>query len=400
MISVFLVMLFIGGIINTVSIVTSRSAIRSTLENVIQNDGDFQEKFEPVPGEQPSSPSMSEAFFTNFRHNHFFLFGTDSGSLTHIADNTNNDSELSAVTGYAETINKWDKNFGRYGNYYYLKGESDKNGPVLVLMDCSTELAASLRLLIATIATCVTALIITFFLVLILSGKMIRPEIENSERQKEFITNASHELKTPLAVIRANTELLEISGGENEWTRSTLKQVDHMNGLIQNLVMIARAEEKENRGSAEKIDATRIIKETAAPYEALTGQAGKQMEQSIEEGVELSGEESKLRQLTTILIDNAIKYCDDGGKVGISLTSLKKGKPGLRLTVLNSFAAGKNADLNRFFDRFYREDTSHNIDKGGYGIGLSMAESICKQAGGSIKPNWKDGVISFVVQLP
>lgn len=400
MISVFLVMLFIGGIINTVSIVTSRSAIKSTLQNIIENDGDSQENMEPFSGEKPSAPSMSDAFFTNFKHNHFFLFNTEGKTLTLINDNTNNETETEAASEYAETINGWGKTFGRYGNYYYLKGENDNNESVLVLMDCSTELAASLRLLIATIATCVIALLITFFLVLILSGKMIRPEIENSERQKEFITNASHELKTPLAVIRANTELIEVSSGENEWTRSTLKQVDHMNGLIQNLVMIARAEEKANRGKAEKINATQIIKETIKPYEALASQEGKRLEEHIGDGVELSGEESKLRQLTTILVDNAIKYCDDKGTVEISLSSIKKGKTGLRLTVSNNFAEGKNADLERFFDRFYREDASHNIDKGGYGIGLSMAESVCKQASGSIKAQWKDGIISFIVQLP
>ena len=201
-------------------------------------------------------------------------------------------------------------------------------------------------------------------------------------------------------MIRANTELLEVTGGENEWTQSTLKQVDHMNGLIQNLVMIARAEEKESKTEMGEIDASRVIRETVSPYEASARQAEKLLKQDIEESVRLIGNESRLRQLTTILVDNAIKYCDNDGEITVLLSALRKGKSGLRLCVSNTFANGKDVDINRFFDRFYREDSSHNIDKGGYGIGLSMAESICKQAGGSIKAVWKDGVISFICQLP
>ena len=97
------------------------------------------------------------------------------------------------------------------------------------------------------------------------------------------------------------------------------------------------------------------------------------------------------------MIDNAIKYCDEAGKVEVELNQTKKNR--IKLTVANSYAEGKDVDYNMFFDRFYREDKSHNIDKGGYGIGLSIAESICRQYGGSIKANWKDGIISFICQL-
>ena len=400
MVSLLSVMLFLGGIINAVSIVSSRSAIKDTLETIIQSEGVFQDNSERFSNSKPYSPTIRGAFSTEFRHNHFFLYNTENGSITAVADNTENKIEEAAAVNYAENVSQSKSDFGRYGTYYYLKGESKNGESVLALIDCSTELDSSMRLLTATIATCIIGAIITFCLVFILSGRMIKPEIENSERQKEFITNASHELKTPLAVIRANTELLELSSGGNEWTQSTLKQVDHMNGLIQNLVMIARAEEKENREKAQIMDASHIIKETLSPYEALVAQGGKQLVQSIEDSVELKGEESKLRQLTTILIDNAIKYCDEGGTISVSLSSLRKGKPGLSLNVSNSFAEGENTDVSRFFDRFYREDSSHNIDKGGYGIGLSLAQSICEQAGGSIKATWKDGQISFISQLP
>lgn len=399
MISILLVMLFIGGIINAVSVTASRSAIRYALEGIVQSGGVMQRNNSEDNG-QPVSPSVIEAFSPNFRHNHFFLFFISNDGLVLSASNTDDETERETVAEYAVSVSERTRSFGRYGGYYYLKSSDGNGEPVLAMIDCTTELAASLRLAAVTVATGAGALIITLILVLVLSGKMIRPEIENSNRQREFITNASHELKTPLAVIRANTELLEVTGGENEWTQSTLKQVDHMNGLIQNLVMIARAEEKESKTEMGEIDASRVIRETVSPYEASARQAEKLLKQDIEESVRLIGNESKLRQLTTILVDNAIKYCDNNGEITVSLSALRKGKPGMRLCVSNTFADGKDVDINRFFDRFYMEDSSHNIDKGGYGIGLSMAESICKQAGGSIKAVWKDGVISFICQLP
>ena len=231
------------------------------------------------------------------------------------------------------------------------------------------------------------------------TGKLIQPEIENSRRQKQFITNASHELKTPLAVIRANTELLEVTEGENEWTRSTLNQVDHMSGLIQNLVLISKAQEREDTSILSEIDASGIVKQTISSFEPLAKNKGKELESKVDDNVSVVADESKLRQLTTILLDNAIKYCDDGGKISVALSQLKRGKNKIRLVVSNNYAEGEKIDCNRFFDRFYREDQSHNIDKGGYGIGLSIAESICKQYGGSIRAMFKDGIICFICQI-
>ena len=192
---------------------------------------------------------------------------------------------------------------------------------------------------------------------------------------------------------------MEVVGGENEWTQSTLKQVDHMNGLIQNLVMIAKAEENGDKSKLEEINASETVMQTISPYRALVEKSGKTLNTDIEENVMVTSDEGKLRQLTTILVDNAIKYCDEKGAVGISLSSVRHGKFRMRMTVSNTYRDGAGIDCNRFFDRFYREDRSHNIDKGGYGIGLSIAESICRRYDGDIRAGWKDGVISFVVNL-
>ena len=402
MLSFFLVMVFIGVVINVSSHVVTVNSIKSTLRNISGNQGvrnDIDERFDREAG-RPFSPTISDVFSPTYRHNHFFFFrfSSDSGICDFIS-NSDNVEELDLVRTYSEEILKENDEFGHYGVYYFLREESSDGSFTLAILDCTSEAEAQLRILIATVATLIVALSITFGLVVVLSNRLIRPEIENSRRQRQFITNASHELKTPLAVIRANTELLEVTNGENEWTKSTLNQVDHLNGLIQNLVMISRAEEKEDTSQMVSINASEAVEQTVKQYEALAIQSEKELVKEIDKDVMVVADESKIRQLTTILVDNAIKYCDDKGKVTVSLAQTKRNKSGIRLVVSNSFAEGKDMDHNLFFDRFYREDKAHNIDKGGYGIGLSIAESICQQYRGSIKAAWKDGTISFICQI-
>ena len=400
MLSFFLVMVFIGVVINVSSHVVTVNSIKSTLHDISMNQGIRLEDEDGFYRDEngPFSPSITDVFSPTYRHNHFFYMKYNaSDNICTVSSNSNNDFELKLVNSYADKLIDSDETFGHYGVYYYLKENSNDGSVTLTILDCTSEVESKLRILSATVVTIILALFITFILVRVFSHKLIQPEIENSERQRQFITNASHELKTPLAVIRANTELLEVTGGENEWTKSTLNQVDHLNGLIQNLVMISRAEEKEDVSSLVSINASEAVEQTIKPYQALATQSGKELSLGIDKDVMVLADESKLRQLATILIDNAIKYCDDGGKVVVSLSQLKKNK--IKLTVSNSFASGKDVDYNVFFDRFYREDKSHNIDKGGYGIGLSIAESICRQYRGNIKAVWKDGIISFICMI-
>ena len=138
------------------------------------------------------------------------------------------------------------------------------------------------------------------------------------------------------------------------------------------------------------------MKDTADTFAPVATQDGKELVQEIEENVRLVADEAAIRQLASLLLDNAIKYCDDGGKVVAHLS--KKGR-GIRLVVSNTYAAGESVDYSRFFERFYREDSSHNTEKGGYGIGLSIAESIVSSYNGSISASWKNGMISFTCIL-
>ena len=393
MLSIFLAMLFIGGTVNAVAFAISRYSVDRTLTEMINGVRNADSEG------QNYNFTLSQIFAPDYGRSVFFVLTYDEyNELTGIVSNVPESYGNNLVEGYSRDLLQRDLKRGEYQGYYFKQAHTEEGQTIVAFLEASVIISMQFRTLALSVLLCVLGMIITYFLVRHLSARAIRPEIENNLRQMQFITNASHELKTPLSVIRANTDMIELSQGESEWTQSTIRQVDRLNGLIQNLVMIARSQEQEDRKELTEVSMSQIVEETVAPYQLLAGQTGKTIVCQIEPELRLRADESKLRQLTTILVDNAIKYCDEKGKITVVLSGMKGGKE-INLCVANDYAAGEGIDCSRFFDRFYRGDTSHNIDSGGYGIGLSIAESICRQYGGTIRAEWSGGVISFICTL-
>ncbi|HAM16278.1 MAG TPA: hypothetical protein DCP91_10590 [Eggerthellaceae bacterium] len=283
------------------------------------------------------------------------------------------------------------------GSFFYKEGPTDA-GSMVVFLDCSFQLSNMAQVVSSTLLLSVVAVIITLFSVMFFSRRAIRPEVESARRQQRFMTNASHELKTPIAVIRANTEVTEMISGETEWTKSTLAQVDRLEGLVRDLMTIVRGAE---RGAEEQeladVDVSSTVAAAVESFRSVAQQSDVGLESSLSTGVSVRGSTASIEQLTCLLVDNAIKYCDAGGSVSVRLSPAMIGR-GFTLVVSNDFAEGSDVDYQRFFDRFYREDESHENQQG-YGIGLSVAESICKRYHGSIKASWKAGRITFTCVL-
>lgn len=307
------------------------------------------------------------------------------------------DSDANTIT---KKVMKIPADFGRYGEYFYKKRNLDNGRVLLICLNYGEGLYNFMRLIMITIVVIVLSLICILILIRYSSLRAIMPEIRNMRHQKEFITNASHELKTPLAVIRADTEFIEMTQGQNEWTESIMNQIDRMNGLIQNLVMITRSSEQ-NADNETDTEISKLIQETIDPFTALIKREEKTITMNIQEDVILKCDPSKIRMLVTVLIDNAIKYCDDNGDISVVL-SQGWNKKNAYFAVSNSYASGADVNYKRFFERFYRADSSHHVEKNsksGYGIGLSVAESIAGQHGGKISVDWKDGIINFRCNL-
>ena len=400
-----LVTLFIGGFINLYNIISTDRQIRSALDFIIEHGGTVPAvSYEGEEGPDERRLRLNEeslySFSPEFRYSaRFFSVLFDREGRAERVNTENialvNDEEAVAMAG---DVLRQRSPAGRRGYYAFRNVPGEDGGTLSVFLNCRSQIDTNRRILMVTFIVSAVGFVITFVIVHFLSYRMIAPEIENIKRQKQFITNASHELKTPLAVIRANTEIEEMINGENEWSQSTMRQVDRLNGLVQNLVMITRAAEQEDRSVMGEINVTTVVDESVSPYESLAQQEKKKLTTALHPKVTMIGDESKIRQLITILVDNAFKYCDDEGAIRVGLDTLRKGRI-VRITVANTFADGADVDADRFFERFYRADESHNVDRGGYGIGLSIAESICRQYGGSISAAWKDGEIIFTCTL-
>jgi len=284
------------------------------------------------------------------------------------------------------------------GMYYsfYRQATSD-GGTIIVFMDTTSAFRslsafANYSFIFGIICTIAFLIIVT-----LISRKVVQPIAKNIESQKQFITNAGHELKTPLAVISANAEVLEMMEGKNEWTTSIRNQVVRLTGLVNNLIRLAKMQET-SLDKPSDVNISAAAKETADSYRTIIEQKGKHLETNIAENLHVMGDPMALPELINILVDNATKYCDENGTVTISLKPKGRGK-GMHLTVTNTYAEGSSVNYDRFFDRFYREDTSHNSKKSGYGIGLSMASQIVENNHGKIYVTYAKPDISFHVVL-
>jgi len=413
--SFMLVMFLMGGVMYITNLITTRREIYAVLTYITQNDGDLPHHdaighdsagYDPA-GYSPSANNYqtitlqdifgrgeriygSPEFLYSTRY--FAVLFDENMEVEDVKTNYIASVEAAEAQEYARIALHRLGSFGKEGIYYYKVAKRENGGTIVAYLDCDDQIIILSRLLYTALALIGVGSIATLMVVRAFSFRVIQSEIRNVEMQDRFMTNASHELKTPLAVIRANTEVEQMMNGENEWNRSTMRQVERMTGLIQNLVSISRAEEQEAGESAKEVDAAVIVRDTVDMFHAVAVQNGKELVMTGPEKLIFKYSEAFLRQLVSLLLDNAIKYCDESGKIEVSVEKKRKS---LLLTVSNTFAEGEHADLNRFFERFYRQDESHNIEKEGYGVGLSIAQNIVEKNNGSIKADWKDGRIFF-----
>lgn len=308
----------------------------------------------------------------------------------------------------------------------------DEDGSTMyIFLSCQRELSTIKTYILASVGISVFGLVVVFAMIYFFSGKILKPVSESYEKQKRFITDASHEIKTPLTIIDANTEVIEMMEGENEWTNSTRKQVARLTSLTEKLVFLSRMDEEATKLEMLEFSLSDAILDTAEPFKMVARTKGKKLTIDVTDGILYTGDEKTIRQLVSILLDNAMKYsgCSNASfeKGNINKTNLNKTtqtqndcattinpapeieismKPSGRnriITVWNTVDETANIKKGRqdiLFERFYRTDTSHNSKTGGFGIGLSAAYAIVKAHKGKITAESKDGrSIKFTIVL-
>lgn len=270
-----------------------------------------------------------------------------------------------------------------------------------VFVDCSRELASFHSFLGASVAISCIGWLAVLVIVTVASGAVIRPMVESYSKQKRFITDASHEIKTPLAVIDAANEVQEIESGESEWTQSIHEQVARLTALTERLVFLACMDEGSAGFTMAAIDLSEAVDKAAAPFESVAVSRGKRLSMSIASGVRAHADAAAVAQVVELLLDNATRYASEGSVIELSLRSVSRGagKGAAELVVSNAVDELPEGDLDRLFDRFYRADVSRSSKTGGSGVGLSVVRAIAEAHGGSATVSGHDHQITFTVRL-
>lgn len=392
------------GVINGIRTYQTYTDIQSVLTYISDNQG-------TVPATNPFSTSSWLSFDTawidntpefSYQTRYFSILFTASNhvkmvNINHIAAFNEQQALAHAQsllhspdkTGYFK-INK--------ASYAYQITPLDNGEKLIVILDCTRDMADLDNLMRYSLFFGFLCILFFVLILAALSGLVIRPFIENMENQKRFITNAGHELKTPLAIISANTEALELFNGKSQWTGNILAQVKRLTQLVEDLIILAKQEEQDPKQLPKTtLDLAELTRTVAASFEEIAKDKNKPLQLQIPSTLPIHSNEKCLHELLNILLDNAVKYGDDGGTITIHVRALKKGA---YLCVSNPYAEGSHTDFTRFFERFYRADTSHNSAKSGYGIGLSMAQELVQLLKGKIQTRYTKGQLHFIITLP
>ncbi|MCF1784184.1 HAMP domain-containing histidine kinase [Lactobacillus mulieris] len=389
-----------GGVVLATQYRTDKE-ITNVLQLLAKNNGQLNQKAaRKTLGPDSNKDSL-------FKYRYFTLSLSSTGKLK-LVDNTHISTiSASDITSNSSLIKRTIKNTTSEGSIminsnpyrFILVKSKSSNQTSAIFLDTTPITASYKHLFRVAIFLGISGLIFFTLILFLLSNQAIKPIVEAYEKQRRFITNAGHELKTPLAIISANTEMEEMIGKSDEWTESTKEQVERLTMLINQLISLARMSEKDEL-ILERVNFSDSVKRAANSFKSLIQKDGKNYDIEIESDLFVNGEKQSLYELVNILIDNANKYCDEAGRVSVNLNKGSLGRNAI-LQVKNSFKDGKSINYNKFFERFYRSDESHNSQKGGFGIGLSMAQDLVRVFGGKINASYdgKNVVLTVILKL-
>ena len=286
------------------------------------------------------------------------------------------------------------KTEGRIDRFRYRVTAADGK-TVCIFLDVTEQGYTILRVAALSLLVGLACWGMMLLLIILLSKKAIRPIAENMERQKQFVTDAGHELKTPVAIILANTDALELHMGETKWSRNIREQTARLTRLMQNLLTLARLEEAKTPTDLAEFSLTELTMEMAEMFREPMEQRGLRIETELAEGVTVYASREQIVRLLSILLDNAARYADENTTVHFSLTGSDRAAT---VKVQNKCSTLPSCAPEKLFDRFFRGDASRT--GGGYGIGLSAARAIAGQNGGSIGAEYiGEASICFTVKL-
>lgn len=408
MLSVFCVLAVIMTAINVVNYGKVASYADSVLDVLYAGGGSFQNSAQPVPGgetkpddnldektdddddddddddESKPIPGMNRE--TPYETRYFTVKFGDTGAVADVGS-------IAAVSGEravklaAQAANKR-TNRGYIGIYRYYVAD---DGQFVLFVDCARQKDTADTFFATSMWISGVGLVAVFVLILFLSKLAVRPIAESYEKQKRFITDASHELKTPLTIISANNELTELTDGETQYTAAIAAQVERMTAMVKNLTALARLDETEKLSQKTEFSLSEALSGTVDSFRAAIGKDGRTLSTDIDDGLKICGDETLVRQAFSIVLENAAKYAISR----VTLTAKRVGKNAV-IECANDADGVKAGDMNRCFERFYRSDEARASKVHGNGVGLSIAKSIVELHDGKVSAYGSaDGVFTI-----
>lgn len=362
---------------------------------IMENDGDFpsfNEKLEvpdnlefPPNGIGPETPFTTRFFIVHFDQNGRYL-STDLSSIASISD------DEAEKYGY-QALQK-NKERGCI-HLYRFKAVSSENGTSIVFINNDPLKMTVKRIIAAAFFFLLLGGVIFTTIVIILSKRAVRPVAESYEKQKQFITNANHELKTPLTLMLTNLDIIESETGKNEWLDDIRFEGQKLAELINQMLYLSRMDEENTYIRRSTFDLSEMINETADIFQPVISEKDLVFTTDIEANISYLGEDILICQMISLLLENAIKYCDANGSIAMTL----KDDQHPIFSIENHYSAVGKLELDSLFDRFYRADNARTSGAG-FGLGLSVAKSIVEKHNGKIwVENVNNSKIRFSVKL-
>ena len=398
-VSVLLVVALIFCVMLMLNISSMNRNMDILADRVSEGGGRFPGAFDELPFPDKIPPKNEQNFDfitpeTPFSTRHFTVFFDKKGEVDQTFTESIYAIDEDTAIEYAEKVMDSGEKRGWISNYRY-KVFSSEVGYGVVFVDGSMNRSALMQSTMISAIVLLACATLVLMLIFLLSKKAVKPIAESYEKQKQFITDANHELKTPLTLIMANVEIAELEIGKNEWLDDIRSEGHRMAELVNQLVALSRMDEESQLMNVTEVPFGELVSDTVSEFEPLAKDRGKLLTASVDKEITYLGDEALLHRLVGILMDNAIKYCDGEGEISVSLSRGRR----VVLTVENTYSAVGEIELHRLFDRFYRADKARKFT-GGYGVGLSMAKAIVEKHKGEITAYKKDSAhIGFKIIL-
>lgn len=375
----FVVLVTLAAIINVTNYMQIDDQAVSIVEILSENDGKFPLVMEKMPQHFTAETPYSTRYFT--------VKTNAQGELTSVDTRSVQVVSTEQAIAYANEILESGDADGFAGSYKYHVEQTDY-GQLLIFVDCTEDLLMFRSTLTTSLWMVAVILLAVFLLLVTMSKHAVAPIVESYRKQQQFITNISHELKTPLAIIQTSTDVIEMEYGSSQWSENVHTQIGRLNGLVNYLVSLSKMDEDGVKMLKVDFSLSDAVTESVDGFALMAQVQERTLETKIAPHISYSGDEQSLRLLLSILLDNALKYGDAQAPITVRLERVKNK---IVLTVRNTAGNLQVGNYDMLFERFYRIEGSRNSETGGFGIGLAIAKTIVRKHAGEIHARCDDG---------